>query len=328
MTYTLRLTNTGNVADTFALSVTGDVWTTTAPSSIGPLAASASTNLEISVQIPAGTNLDQRDTVTITVASLGDPAQWANAVLTTTAVIPTYGVVVEPPTDARSGLMGASTTYTLRVTNTGNVQDSFTIAVSGNNWTTIVPTSVGPLAADKGADVQVTVQILGSMNDGDKDTATLTVTSLGNPSVSSSSVLTTTAIVASYGIETTPPAATRSGKPGATVTHTLTLQNLGTAQDTFAVSLSAHTWNTVASTGTVGPLAANATSTLEIYVGIPLTPFQRPPGTASNDLSDTVSVTLTSSSDVNESDSSTLTTTAVWPGVYLPLILVNFSHQP
>ena len=44
-------------------------------------------------------------------------------------------------------------TYTLRITNTGNVADTFTIGVSGESWVTEAPSSVGPLAAGAGADV-------------------------------------------------------------------------------------------------------------------------------------------------------------------------------
>ena len=109
------------------------------------------------------------------------------------------------------------------------------------------------------------------------------------------------------------------------MTYTLVVQNLGTVQDTFAASLGAHAWNTVTSTDIIGPLAANATDTLKISVSIPAMPFQHPYGTATRGLSDTVIITLTSRGNAHVLASSTLTTRAIQPRVYLPLILVNFS---
>ena len=60
------------------------------------------------------------DTVAVTITSRGDDSQSAAATLTTTANA-AYGVIVRPVTDARSGDPGEAVTYTLRVTNTGNV---------------------------------------------------------------------------------------------------------------------------------------------------------------------------------------------------------------
>ena len=69
------------------------------------------------------------------------------------------GVTVEPPSDAQSADPGETVTYTLRITNTGNCADTFDLAVSGDAWNTIAPSSVGPLAPGAGTDVEVTVDV-------------------------------------------------------------------------------------------------------------------------------------------------------------------------
>jgi hypothetical protein len=86
--YTLTLTNTGNVTDTYSVSVSGAVFTTTAtPSSVGPLAANAATTFVVSVQIPANATGGTTDVATITARSQGDSSQSATATLTTTVVV-------------------------------------------------------------------------------------------------------------------------------------------------------------------------------------------------------------------------------------------------
>ena len=148
----------------------------------------------MTVTIPATALDGATDMATITVASRVDPTQSATAVLTTTSRN-IYGVMVAAPTDAMSGEPGTTVTYTLRVTNTGNTVETFTLSKSSTVWTTDVPASAGPLASGEGADVQVVVHIPSDAAGGDFDSATVTATSRSDPTQSDSSVLTTEAVV-------------------------------------------------------------------------------------------------------------------------------------
>jgi len=113
-------------------------------------------------------------------------------VLTTTSGL-LHGVVVAPPTIARSGNPGAIVTYTLTVVNTGNALDQYDVSVSSAAWTTTAPTTIGPLAGGASASVTVAVTIPGEAEEGQTETAALTVTSRSDPTKSASSTLTTTA---------------------------------------------------------------------------------------------------------------------------------------
>jgi len=105
-----------------------------------------------------------------------------------------YGLTVTPATDARSGDPGARVTYTLRVTNTGTISDTFDVHASGYRWTTTLnPTTVGPLAAGRSADMVVTVTVPTSAAGGTTDVTAATVTSQGDDTVTATSILTTTA---------------------------------------------------------------------------------------------------------------------------------------
>ncbi len=87
VTYTLQITNTGLNSDTFDIAVTGNNWTTTTPVQLGPLAAGASDNFDVTVTIPASVADGATDTATIIVTSQADGAQSTTATLTTTAQI-------------------------------------------------------------------------------------------------------------------------------------------------------------------------------------------------------------------------------------------------
>ncbi len=113
--------------------------------------------------------------------------------VTMTVGIDYYGVVLSPSSAAQSEDPGATVTYTLRITNTGNVADTFTLSKSGNAWTTDAPTSVGPLAASAGVELQVAVHIPPGASGGANDVAIINATSQSDPTQSDSAVLTTTA---------------------------------------------------------------------------------------------------------------------------------------
>ena len=87
VTYTLRVTNTGNCTDTFDLSPSGGAWPVDLPRSVGPLAGSAGADVEVTVDIPATAADGDDDTVIITAVSQSDGTKSAGSVLTTTAVV-------------------------------------------------------------------------------------------------------------------------------------------------------------------------------------------------------------------------------------------------
>ncbi|MBN1889184.1 MAG: hypothetical protein JW850_14420, partial [Thermoflexales bacterium] len=84
VTYTQRVTNTGNAPDTFALATSGNAWTVDVPASVGPLAAGAGADVHVVVQVPALAADGLTDTVHITVLGTGVSDY---SVLTTTARI-------------------------------------------------------------------------------------------------------------------------------------------------------------------------------------------------------------------------------------------------
>jgi hypothetical protein len=104
-------------------------------------------------------------------------------------------VTLTPATDAKTGIPGQVVTYTLTVQNTGNLDDSFNLAVSDNQWpnVTLSAYQAGPLLPNGTSvvNVYVTVPITATVNT--TDTVTVKATSAASPGTSATSKLTTTA---------------------------------------------------------------------------------------------------------------------------------------
>ncbi len=133
-------------------------------------------------------------TNTATVASgLGDPDASGNTATWVTNVVSetTYGVALAPLAASQSGDPGTVVTYTLTVTNMGNVDDTFTVTLGSNSFSTNAPTDVGPLGAGSSTTFNVVVAIPAGAVEGMTDTVNVTVTSQGNPLMTAGAALTT-----------------------------------------------------------------------------------------------------------------------------------------
>lgn len=89
---------------------------------------------------------------------------------------------------------GTVVTYTVTVTNTGNVVDLISLALSGNTWTSELSTTSVTLNAGEATTFTVTVTIPPDAADGATDVVTVTATSVSDVSVFAISTLTTTVV--------------------------------------------------------------------------------------------------------------------------------------
>lgn len=163
VTFTHRVTNTGNGLDSFNLAAAVDLpgWpASVSPGSIGPLAPGGSAPVKVAVQIPAGALGNVDGHVTATAQSQASSAASDTAV-DTIDVQAVPGVSLSP---ARSFKVpaGSQQVYTRTVTNMGNVPDTFTVQVSFDaaGWgVSVSPSNAGPLQPSQTRALTVSVVV-------------------------------------------------------------------------------------------------------------------------------------------------------------------------
>ena len=296
VTYTLSLTNTGNAADVVSFSVAGNSWAVELPAPVA-LGVGASAQVEIAVTVPANSAGGATDNAIVTATSTGNPNATATSTLTTSANN-LYGVILASVTAEQNANRGETITYTLTITNSGNSTDSFGFTANGNTWPVAMPTPI-TLAMGETAQVAVAITVPANATGGETDSVTITATSVGQPSETASTAL-TTSVNYLFGVTMTAEMAAQSASPGHTVVYSVMLTNSGEATDTFTLAATTNDWPT--SLPSSISLAAGATESFVVEVVVPVT--------ASQGEVDSVLVVATSSNDAEATATVTLTTTA------------------
>jgi uncharacterized membrane protein len=177
--YTLTLENHNYLPDTFTVSVASE-WDTDYPVTVGPIPANSSSDVQITVNIPVDAAGGASDVATVTFTSSLPDLPTASAILTTTTNN-VYSFQVTPLEDTLTGYgRGVTVEYTVLVTNTGNMADTYNIYVFSSDWTVNYPANVGPLSGGETVPVTITVQVPFDAVMGDSNDARLMFISQGS----------------------------------------------------------------------------------------------------------------------------------------------------
>jgi len=234
-TYTLTVTNLGNVADTIKLNITDN------EAGFGALSAdtfalNASENATAYLNVSDSTSGIYNTTVRAT--SQGNASVFDDVTVKTnvTVVPPIYNVSITSELTEQTTAPDVNATYTLTVTNLGNVADTIELNITENE------ADFGAFSADTFA-----------LNAGDNATAYLNVsdsisgiynttvraTSQGNASVFDDVTVKTnvTVVPPIYSVSITSEPTEQTTAPDVNATYTLTVTNLGNVADTIELNI-------------------------------------------------------------------------------------------
>jgi uncharacterized membrane protein len=192
--YVHTVTNTGDVADTYALTaVSASGWTAVANPTQLALLPGDSGQVTVSVTIDAAAAAGQVDLTTVTARSNTNSAI-ADSVTDTTTVegLPPETAVTIVPNHTGYGGPGDSFTYVHTVTNNGDEADSYDLSLdSSQTWGQTVSPAALSLAAGASGQVTVTVSIPAGTAPGASDVTLVTVQSQSDVSISATATDTT-----------------------------------------------------------------------------------------------------------------------------------------
>ena len=177
--YNLQLTNHNYLPDTFTINVEAD-WNVDYPPAVGPIDPDGSTEVQVAIDIPADADGGASDTALLTFSSSIPGLPDATATLITTANN-VYTFQAVPLVDSQTAHgRGTSVEYTVLITNTGNITDTYNIHVISSDWDVDAPPHAGPIGRNESVQVNITIWVPLDIFMGDSNDAALAIISQGN----------------------------------------------------------------------------------------------------------------------------------------------------
>jgi len=298
VTFTVMVINTGNVADSYDLTVNDSTgWDPTLSKNLlEDVQPDENKTATLSVTIPENVSADAEDKITVTATSTKDTEVSASASCIATVTV-VRGVEVSISPENQKGPPKGKLEYTITIVNKGNIEDNYSLTVSDNeNWgPTISPTSL-TIPSNDSRTAKLNVTIPEDAENGTKDNVTVTATSHGDNTVKDNASCTAQAfIVRGVGVSIDP--SHMSDVPGATLSYTVTVTNTGNVADSYDLTISddaVPSWNpTVSRTSLTIAAGGSDTSTLSVTI----------PSGAEHGEKDDITVTATSTENAEVSAS-------------------------
>ncbi len=229
VSYTLRVTNTGNTSDSFRLTTSGDVNATISSSSFDLNQGDSRTvTLRISGNVLAKAGVYS---VKVTATSQNDSSKTAE-ITTTTTILPVYDIALEGVGELTTETSDASegVSYTVKITNNGNTDDTVNITTSGD---VAVLLSSSEVSIAYGGSANVTLTISGDvLAKAGEYNVKVTATSQGD-STKTAEITTTTTILPVYSVSLAGigEVTTETADASEGVSYTVKITNNGNTDD-------------------------------------------------------------------------------------------------
>ena len=234
LTYTVTVSNTGNVSDTYSLTPTDTTgWSPSVSPTSLTVPAGENRTATLSVTISSGAVGGTIDNMTVTAISQTDNTV-ENSASCTAQVTVSRGVSVSISPTSQSGLNGTTLTYTVTVNNTSNVSDTYSLTVADNaGWLpSFSPTSL-TLSPGSGGNATLSVTVPSNAIGSTIDNVTVTATGTGVSGLGNC----TAQVTINRGVNISISPSSQSGANGATLTYTVTVSNTGNVSDTYSLTV-------------------------------------------------------------------------------------------
>jgi uncharacterized membrane protein len=307
-TYTITVTNIGMAADNYILNVSDNAapsWGPTLSASSVLLGSGASGNVVLSIRVPDNATPGTLDNISVIARSKYDNTISAENSCTVRVIAIRRGVTVSISPSTQDNIRGGTLKYTVRVTNTGNVADNYTLMKSDDLiWTLSLSSSTLTIPAGENRTATLTVTIPPTAEGGAEDLITITATSRTDSTIKNSAGCIAHALGALpvYGVDVSISPSEVNGLPDEALTFTVTVTNTGEVDDYYYLDTTDDMgWGALLD-GSLLTIPSGVDTTVTVSVTVP--------SDVSDGYSTMITVTAISGGNTTVSDSATCTATA------------------
>lgn len=291
LSYTVTVKNTGNVLDNYSLTVTDNAgWSPNVSLTLLTLSPGNSENATLSLTIPSNAMGGAIDNIKVKATSETDNTVIAeNRCTAILRVVRGVNVSISPTSE--NGSNGDNKTFSVTVTNLGNVPDNYSLTPADTeNWSpSVLPTSlvVAPFGSSENATLKVTIP--NNAPNGSEDNITVTARSMDNTAIDNDRC-TVRAIAIQVRVSISP--AENGAIPGQSIRFTVSVTNIRDNADNYILHASDNLgWNISLADNLIENVLPGRIRITSLTVVIP--------GNAVPDARDGITVTVTSRNNDN-----------------------------
>lgn len=325
LTYSFKIKNTGNANDSYDIIVSSDHgWKINATNRINDLGSNEIEIVNVTIKIPAREPIGTNDTLTLKAISVASQSSIYASKTAVTTVIQGYSVDLEPENITGKVTPNHSITYQINVTNTGNGEDTIkfevekyvflnwrNMSLGSTNWGVTTPSLITLKTGEKET-IEITVRAPKYVHAFTNLTIFLTAYPSDNGKEDTINI--TTIVNEVHGVKVVATGKEDKGKPGERIVLDFKITNLGNIEDFFILEAKTeHNWTTHIFLNNIETSLINISRYGEMVdnkkIDFKIVQVEVVVGDALAGEKEALSLTATSKSDLNATDSDNVTIT-------------------